>query len=80
MLTKQFNGLWFLFDAKEHKIYAYEKDPQQPLLWLGTVDSTTEQITLRPDWQVAYQERLRSYREHEKPKHRVPGTPVVAAV
>jgi hypothetical protein len=72
MLTKQFNGLWFLFDAKDQKIYAYEKDPQQPLLWLGTVDSITEQITLRPDWHQAYQERLVKYREQEKPKSRVP--------
>jgi hypothetical protein len=72
MLTKQFNGLWFLFDAKEQKIYAYEKDPQHPLLWLGTVDSGTEQITLRPDWHQAYQERLSKYREQEKPKSRVP--------
>jgi hypothetical protein len=72
MLVKQFQGLWFLYDAKEQKIYAYEKDPQQPLLWLGTVNSQTEEITLRPDWRQAYQERLTNYREHEKPKNRVP--------
>lgn len=72
MLTKQFNGLWFLFDAKEQKIYAYEKDNQQTLLWLGTVDPTTEKITLRLDWQEAYQERFLQFRQNEKPKSRVP--------
>lgn len=72
MLVKQFQGLWFLYDAKEHKVYAYEKDSQQPLLWLGTVDPTTESLSLRPDWRQAYQERLTKYREQEKPKNRVP--------
>lgn len=72
MQVKQFQGLWFLFDAKEQKIYAYEKEPQPPLLWLGTVNMTTEEISLRPDWHQAYQERLTKYREQEKPKSRVP--------
>jgi hypothetical protein len=72
MQVKQFQGLWFLFDAKEQKIYAYEKDPQPPLLWLGTVNAATEEISLRADWQQAYQERLTKYREQEKPKNRVP--------
>lgn len=74
MLVKQFQGLWFLYDAKELKIYAYEKDPQPPLLWLGTVDPATEIITLRTDWQQAYAERLTKYREQEKPKNRVPAS------
>lgn len=74
MLVKQFQGLWFLYDAKELKIYAYEKDPQPPLLWLGTVDPATEIITLRTDWQQAYTERLTKYREQEKPKNRVPAS------
>lgn len=74
MLVKQFQGLWFLYDAKEQKVYAYEKEPQQPLLWLGTVDPSTEAISFRPDWQQAYQERLTKYRETEKPKNRVPAS------
>ncbi len=71
MQVKQFQGLWFLYDPKEHKVYAYEKDPQQPL-WLGTVDPATEAVTFRPDWQQAYQEKLTTYRATEKPKSRVP--------
>jgi len=74
MLVKQFQGLWFLYDAKEQKVYAYEKEPQQPLLWLGTVDPATESLSLRPDWQQAYSERLTKYREQEKPKNRVPAS------
>ena len=74
MLVKQFQGLWFLYDAKEQKVYAYEKEPQQPLLWLGTVDPATESLSLRPDWQEAYSERLTKYREQEKPKNRVPAS------
>lgn len=74
MLVKQFQGLWFLYEAKEQKVYAYEKDPQQPLLWLGTVDPATEIVSLRSDWQQAYAERLTKYREQEKPKNRVPAS------
>ncbi len=71
MQVKQFQGLWFLYDNKDHKIYAYEKDPQEPL-WMGSVNTETGQITLRPDWQQAYQEKLSNYRATEKPKNRVP--------
>jgi hypothetical protein len=71
MLVKQFQGLWFLYDSKEHKVYAYEKDPQQ-LLCLGTVDPTTEKVTFRPDWKEAYETKLKDYRSSEKPKSRVP--------
>lgn len=71
MQVKQFQGLWFLYDSKDQKIYAYEKDPQQPL-WLGTVNTETGKISLRPDWQQAYQGKLNEYRANEKPKNRVP--------
>ncbi len=73
LAVKQFQGLWFLYDSKESKLYAYEKDPQQPL-FLGTVNPETEQITLRPDWKQAYQGKLEEYRQNEKPKNRVPST------
>jgi hypothetical protein len=72
MQIKQFQGLWFLFDSKDNKIYAYEKDPKQPL-WLGSV--TTEGVVqLRSDWKTVYAPKLEEYRTTEKPKSRVPTT------
>ncbi len=71
MIVKQFQGLWFLYDSKEQKVYSYEKDPQQTI-WLGTVDPTTEKVTFRPDWKQAYQAKLQEYRATEKPKSRIP--------
>jgi hypothetical protein len=73
MLVKQFQGLWFLYDSKEHKVYAYEKNAIDPL-WLGTVDPTTEVVTFRPDWKQAYEGKLNEYRTTEKPKSRIPTT------
>jgi hypothetical protein len=73
MIVKQFQGLWFLYDSKEQKVYAYEKEAQNPL-WLGTVDPATEQVTFRPDWKAAYEAKLQEYRSTEKPKSRIPAT------
>lgn len=73
MIAKQFQGLWFLYDSKEQKVYAYEKETHQPL-WLGTVDPATEKVTFRPDWREAYQANLVEYRRNEKPKSRIPST------
>ena len=72
MQVKQFQGLWYFFDAKDNKVYAYEKEPTQPYLWLGTVDPKTEVVTLRSDWKEAYAPKLVAYRQTEKPKSRVP--------
>lgn len=74
MQVKQFQGLWFLYDSKDNKVYAYEKEKEsKELLWLGSVDPQTEVVTFRPDWQQAYQAKLVEYRANEKPKSRVPG-------
>ena len=70
MQVKQFQGLWFLFDSKDNKIYAYEKDPKQPL-WLGSV-SPDGSVQLRADWKTVYAPKLEEYRTTEKPKSRVP--------
>lgn len=73
MIAKQFQGMWFLYDSKDNKVYAYEKQTQEAL-WLGTVDPATEKVTFRPDWKAAYEAKLQEYRSTEKPKSRVPTT------
>lgn len=72
MQVKQFQGIWYLYDAKDNKVYAYEKEPTTQPLWLGTVNTQTGLVSLRSDWKDAYAAKLVQYRQMEKPKSRVP--------
>lgn len=74
MQSKQIQGLWYLLDSRDNKVYAYEKEPTLPYLYLGTYSSETGKVTLREDWKVAYQGKLEEYRRTEKPRSRVPST------
>lgn len=75
MQVKQFQGLWYFYDAKDNKVYAYEKEPTSAPLWLGAVNPQTGSVTLRADWKDAYAVKLTMYRQTEKPKSRVPVAP-----
>ena len=72
MQVKQFQGMWYYLDAKDNKLYAYEKETPSSPLWLGAVNPQTGSVTLRPDWKDAYASKLTLYRQTEKPKSRVP--------
>ena len=72
MQAKQYQGLWYLLDSRDNKLYAYEKTPPQQPLWLGTLNSQTNLPELRPDWKQAYEAKLQEYRQSEKPRSRVP--------
>lgn len=74
MQVKQFQGMWYYLDAKENKLYAYEKEASAVSLWLGAVNPQTGAVTLREDWKDAYASKLTLYRQTEKPKSRVPVT------
>lgn len=70
MQVKILKGMPFLVDAATKKIYAYEKNPINPLC-IGTYSPDTESYTLVEGWKELYKERLESYRVSEKPRSRV---------
>lgn len=72
MQSKQIQGLWYLLDSRDNKVYAYEKEPTLPYLYLGTYSAETGKVTLREDWKEAYQGKLEQYRQNEKPRSRIP--------
>lgn len=72
MQVKTLQGIPFLVEPTTKKIYAYEKQPTEPL-WLGTFDAEAQTYQLRPDWQQAYQPVLEAYRSSIKPHSRLPG-------
>lgn len=74
MQAKQIQGLWYLLDSRDNKVYAYEKEPTLPYLYLGEYSSETGKVTLRDDWKEAYEGKLHLYRQTEKPRSRVPTT------
>jgi hypothetical protein len=71
MQTKTLCGMPFLVDVSTKKIYAYEKQPTEPL-YLGTYDPEKETYELREDWQDAYKVKLDTYRTSLKPQSRMP--------
>jgi hypothetical protein len=72
MIVKTFQGIPFLVDAATKTIYAYEKNPTQPLLQLGTFDPVKETFTLLSNWKELYEPRVALYRSTEKPRSRLP--------
>jgi hypothetical protein len=70
MLVKILKGMPFLVDAATKKIYAYEKNPVNPLC-IGTYSPDTESYTLIQGWKDLYQSRLETYRASEKPRSRM---------
>ena len=73
MQAKQYQGLWYLLDSRDNKLYAFEKNPsQQQLLWLGHLNPQTNLPELRSDWKEAYAAKLAEYRQTEKPRSRIP--------
>jgi len=74
MQAKQYQGLWYLLDSRDNKLYAFEKNPsqQQQLLWLGHLNPQRNLPELRADWKEAYASKLAEYRQTEKPRSRIP--------
>lgn len=72
MQAKQYQGLWYLLDSRDNKLYAFEKIPSQQPLWLGHLNPQTNTPVLRADWKEAYEAKLQEYRQTEKPRSRVP--------
>jgi len=70
MQVKILKGMPFLVDAATKKIYAYEKNPTNPLC-IGSYSPDTESYTLVEGWKELYKERLDAYRSTEKPRSRV---------
>ena len=70
MQVKILKGMPFLVDAATKKIYAYEKNPTNPLC-IGTYSPDTESYTLIINWKELYKERLEAYRASEKPRSRI---------
>lgn len=72
MLVKTLQGIPFLCDPVSKTIYAYEKNPTQPLLALGTYNPEAETFTLLQDWKELYESRVAAYRASLQPRSRLP--------
>ena len=70
MQVKILKGMPFLVDSATKKIYAYEKNPTNPLC-LGTYTPETEVYVLLEGWKDLYKEKLIAYRASEKPRSRL---------
>jgi len=72
MIVKTIQGIPFRCDQVTKTIYAFEKEPTQPLLALGSFDPETDTFTLFPNWKELYKAKLDAYRASEKPRTRIP--------
>lgn len=72
MIVKTLQGIPFLCEPSTKTIYAYEKNPTQPLLMLGSYDPDKETFQLVENWKELFEARLTSYRNTEKPRSRNP--------
>lgn len=65
-------GIPFWLDS-QNRVFAFEgkETPANPL-WLGTYNSVHKKLDLRPDWRVAYEEKLAEYRQSAVARPRIP--------
>lgn len=75
MQVKILKGMPFLVDAATKRIFAYEKNPTQPPLPLGSYDPETGTYELKADWQQAFETKLQEHRTNTKPLSRLPAAP-----
>ena len=72
MLTKVLQGIPFLVEPATKRIFAFEKPIKGEPLCLGTYDPQTEMFQLVENWKELYEEKVKVYRQTEKPRSRLP--------